>query len=63
MSGKDFSKETIFYDWLEDCPLERWQTVEEKQYTDHVAVTVRLKVPKKRSMELYEDLSIKGYEQ
>jgi|TARA_B100000900_G_scaffold384117_1_gene372665 hypothetical protein len=45
MSKKDFSLKTQFYNWLEQCPLDRWQPVEEKQYTDRKEITIRFKVP------------------
>ena len=45
MSKKDFSVKTQFYNWLVQCPLDRWQPVEEKQYTDRKEITIRFKVP------------------
>jgi len=45
MNKKDFSVKTQFYNWLEQCPLDRWQPVEEKQYTDRKEITIRFKVP------------------
>tara|TARA_R110002020_G_scaffold461909_4_gene681140 strand:- start:373 stop:597 length:225 start_codon:yes stop_codon:yes gene_type:complete len=45
MSKKDFSLKTQFYNWLVQCPLDRWQPVEEKQYTDRKEITIRFKVP------------------
>ena len=45
MSKKDFSLKTQFYNWLEQCPLDRWQPVEEKQFTDRKEITIRFKVP------------------
>ena len=37
--------------WLEACPLARWQVTEEKKMTDHTQVTIRFKVPKKSASE------------
>ena len=48
---KDFNIETVFYNWLEACPLARWQVTEEKEMTDHTQVTIRFKVPKKSASE------------
>lgn len=45
MSKKDFSVKTQFYNWLVQCPLDKWQPVEEKQYTDRKEITIRFKVP------------------
>ena len=45
MSKKDFSLKTQFYNWLVQCPLDRWQPVEEKQFTDRKEITIRFKVP------------------
>ena len=48
---KEFNMETVFYNWLEACPLARWQVTEEKKMTDHTQVTIRFKVPKKIASE------------
>ena len=51
MSKKDFSVKTQFYNWLVQCPLDRWQPVEEKQFTDRKEITIRFKVPDTEDIE------------
>ena len=52
---KKFNIETEFYNWLEKCPLSHWQTISEHKHTDHIAVTVKFKIPKKSSVEPLDD--------
>lgn len=48
---KEFNMETVFYNWLEACPLARWQVTEEKVMADYTQVTVRFRVPNKSASE------------
>ena len=58
MSEKDFSIKTKFYNWLEQCPLDRWQPVDERQYTDHKAVTIKFKIPDSDQMDKLRDMQM-----
>ena len=58
MSEKDFSIKTKFYNWLEQCPLDRWQPVDERQYTDHKAVTIKFKIPDTDQIDKLRDMQM-----
>ena len=60
MSEKDFSIKTKFYNWLEQCPLDRWQPVDERQYTDHKAVTIKFKIPDSDQIDFVDQVSVHG---
>ena len=49
---------TKFYDWLEKCPLDRWQTVEEIRYKDYVGLSIIFNVPHRYKVERVADMKL-----
>jgi hypothetical protein len=58
MSKKDLSMNAQFYNWLEQCPLERWQTIEEIHYKDHVGLNIIFNVPHRFKLERVADMNL-----
>tara|TARA_R100000353_G_C6448901_1_gene180720 strand:- start:305 stop:499 length:195 start_codon:yes stop_codon:yes gene_type:complete len=50
---KDFGQDTQFYEWLRNCPLEKWRmfVVKEETQDEEKQITISFKVPKKSYIE------------
>jgi len=55
---KNYSMNTQFYSWLKQCPLERWQTIEEIHYKDHVGLSIIFNVPHRFKLERVADMNL-----
>jgi len=48
---KDFGEDTTFYEWLRNCPLEKWRMFVVKEETQDEEKQITIKVPKKSYIE------------